>query len=291
MAASLRRKIMYALATSDRLESVARAVPPLERRAYQASKRYVAGATLDEAMLAVQRLHRAGFGVSLDLFGEGNRDEAAIERILASYRDAAARLGSIGVDAHLEIVPSHLGLDLGVDRCRRYVDELVNLLPPGAKLEISAEESRRTPNIMDLTLALAKDGAPVVATVQANLRRSESDTEHLVAAGVPIRLVKGAYLEAPKVAHPWGDETDLAYVRLAHAVHERGQLILATHDPILREALLSTMDGLAIEMLLGVREDDAAALVRRGIPVRIYAPYGDQWFRYWMRRVAEAQGH
>jgi len=291
MAASVRRKIMYALATNDRLESAARAVPPLERRAYQASKRYVAGATLDEAMLTVKRLHRAGLGVSLDQFGEGNRDEAAIERIIASYRDAAARLGSIGVDAHLEIVPSHLGLDLGVDRCRHYVDELVNLLPPGAKLEVSAEESWRTPEIMELTLALAKDGAPVVATVQANLRRSEPDTEHLVAAGVPIRLVKGAYLEAPKVAHRWGDETDLAYVRLAHAVNERGQLILATHDPILREALLSTMDGLAIEMLLGVREDDAAALVRRGIPVRIYAPYGDKWFRYWMRRVAEAQGH
>jgi proline dehydrogenase len=291
MAASVRRKIVYALATNDRLETVARAVPPVERRAYQASKRYVAGASLDEAMLTVQRLHRAGFGVSLDRFGEGNRDEATIERVLASYRDAATRLRSMGVDAHLEIVPSHLGLDLGVDRCRRYVDELVNILPPGAKLEVSAEESWRTPTIMELTLALAKDGAPVVATVQANLRRSESDTEHLVAAGVPIRLVKGAYLEAPEVAHRWGDETDLAYVRLAHAAHERGRLILATHDPILREALLSTMDGLAIEMLLGVREDDAAALVRRGVPVRIYAPYGDQWFRYWMRRVAEAQGH
>lgn len=291
MAASVRRKIVYALATNDRFETVARAVPPVERRAYQASKRYVAGASLDEAMLTVQRLHQAGFGVSLDRFGEGNRDEAAIERVLASYRDAATRLRSTGVDANLEIVPSHLGLDLGVDRCRRYVDELVNILPPGAKLEVSAEDSWRTPTIMELTLALAKDGAPVVATVQANLRRSESDTENLVAAGVPIRLVKGAYLEAPKVAHRWGDETDLAYVRLAHVVHESGRLILATHDPILREALLSTMDGLAIEMLLGVREDDAAALVRRGVPVRIYAPYGDQWFRYWMRRVAEAQGH
>ncbi|HEX6335867.1 MAG TPA: proline dehydrogenase family protein [Jiangellaceae bacterium] len=291
MVAPLRRRVMYALATNDRLETMARAVPLLERRAYQASKRYVAGATLDEAMRTVQRLHQDGFGVSLDLFGEGTPDEPAIEQILASYRDAASRLGSMGVDAYLEIVPSHLGLDLGVDRCRRYVDELVDLLPPGAKLEISAEESWRTPEIMELTLALAKDGAPVVATVQANLRRSESDTEHLVAAGVPVRLVKGAYLEAPKVAHRWGDETDLAYVRLAHAVHGSGQLILATHDPILREALLSTMDGVAIEMLLGVREDDAAALVARGVPVRIYAPYGDQWFRYWMRRVAEAQGH
>lgn len=291
MPALLRRKLTYALATSDRFESLARAVPIVERRAYQAAKRYVAGATLDEALLTVQRLHAAGFGVSLDMFGEGARDDAAIHRIVDSYRDAVPRLEAVGVDAYLEIVPSHLGLDLGVDQCRRHVDRLVDLLPSGSRLEISAEESWRTPKIMELTHALAKDGAPVVATVQANLLRSESDAEQLAAAGVPIRLVKGAYLEAQDVAYPWGDQTDLAYVRLAHLVHAGGQLILATHDPVLREALLGTLDGVAIEMLLGVREADATDLVRRGVPVRIYTPYGDEWFRYWMRRVAEAQGH
>jgi proline dehydrogenase len=291
MPALLRRKLTYALATSDRFESLARAVPIVERRAYQAAKRYVAGATLDEALLTVQRLHAAGFGVSLDMFGEGTRDDAAIHRIVDSYRDAVPRLEAVSVDAYLEIVPSHLGLDLGVDQCRRHVDRLVDLLPSGARLEISAEESWRTPKIMELTRALAKDGAPVVATVQANLLRSESDAEQLAAAGVPVRLVKGAYLEAPDVAYPWGDQTDLAYVRLARLVHAGGELILATHDPVLREALLGTLDGVAIEMLLGVREDDATDLVRRGVPVRIYTPYGDEWFRYWMRRVAEAQGH
>ena len=291
MPALLRRKLTYALATSDRFESLARAVPIVERRAYQAAKRYVAGATLDEALLTVQRLHAAGFGVSLDMFGEGARDDATIHRIVDSYRDAVPRLEAVGVDAYLEIVPSHLGLDLGVDQCRRHVDRLVDLLPSGSRLEISAEESWRTPKIMELTHALAKDGAPVVATVQANLLRSESDAEQLAAAGVPIRLVKGAYLEAPDVAYPWGDQTDLAYVRLARLVHAGGQLVLATHDPVLREALLGTLDGVAIEMLLGVREDDATDLVRRGVSVRIYTPYGDEWFRYWMRRVAEAQGH
>ena len=291
MAASLRRKIMYALATNDRVESVARAVPLIEQRAYRASKRYVAGSTLDEAMATVQRLHRSGFGVSLDMFGEGSSSEAGIRRVIASYRDAATWLASIDVDAYLEIVPSHLGLDLGVDKCRAFVDELVDLLPAGARLEISAEESWRTPNIMELTHELAGTGVPVVATLQANLRRSESDAERLMAAGVPIRLVKGAYLEPEDVAHPLGDDTDTAYVRLARAVHADGELILATHDPVLREALLSTLDGVAIEMLLGIRENDAAELVRRGVPVRIYTPYGDQWFRYWMRRLAEAQGH
>jgi proline dehydrogenase len=291
MAAPLRRKVMYALATNERVESLARAVPLVERQAYRAAKRYVAGATLDEAIDAVRRLHEAGFGVSLDMFGEGASDDATVRRIVDSYRDAAERLASVGVDAHLEIVPSHLGIDLGVDQCRRYVGQIVDLIPAGARLEISAEESWRTSRIMDLTLGLAEAGAPVVATLQANLRRSESDAERLVEAEVPVRLVKGAYLEPEDVAYPWGDETDVAFVRLARSVHADGEVILATHDRVLREALLSTLDGVRVEMLLGVREDDAAQLVLRGVPVRIYTPYGDQWFRYWMRRVAEAQGH
>jgi proline dehydrogenase len=129
----------------------------------------------------------------------------------------------------------------------------------------------------------------VVATVQANLRRSEVDAERLGGGGVPVRLVKGAYLETPDVAHPWGDSTDLAFIRLARALHAAGvELTIGTHDPVIREALLGSLQGIGIEMLLGVRADDARALVRRGHRVRIYVPFGDGWFRYWTRRLAEA---
>ena len=89
----------------------------------------------------------------------------------------------------------------------------------------------------------------------------------------------------------WGEETDLAYVRLAHQLHAAGvPLALATHDPVLRESLLAALGPLHVEMLYGVREDDARELVARGIPVRLYVPYGHNWFRYWLRRIAESQG-
>lgn len=290
MLANLRRRALYAIAVNDRIEKITRARPELEQRAYKMARRYVAGATLDEAMSTVERLHGKGFGVSLDMFGEGTSDEDAIARIVGGYRAAAPRVEQIGADVNLEIVPSNLGLDLGLDVCRRHVDSVVEALPPGARLEVSAEESERTPQIMDLTLALAADGVPVTATLQANLRRSEQDAERLLEAGVPVRLVKGAYLEPPELAYPWGDETDLAFVRLARKLGEGDQLILATHDPVLREALLGTLEDVSVAMLLGVREDDAASLIARGVPVRIYTPFGDQWFRYWLRRVAEAQG-
>jgi proline dehydrogenase len=130
-----------------------------------------------------------------------------------------------------------------------------------------------------------------MATLQANLRRSAPDAERLAAAGVPIRLVKGAYPEPPDVAHAWGEETDLAFLRLAHMLRAAGaRVALATHDPVLREALLASPGGFSVEMLLGVREDDARALARRGVPTRIYVPFGERWFRYWMRRVAESVG-
>ena len=104
-----------------------------------------------------------------------------------------------------------------------------------------------------------------------------------------IRLVKGAYVEAA-AAHRYGEETDLAFLRLARELHAAGaDVALATHDPILREALVQ-LEAVSVEMLLGVRNDDIRDLVERGIPVRLYVPYGRDWFRYWMRRIAESQG-
>jgi proline dehydrogenase len=291
MSGSLRRRAFYALATNDTLESAARSNRVTEDLAYRAAKRYVAGRTLDEAIDTVRRLVGEGLGVSLDLFGEGVDDERQLREIVAGYREAAAALHDVPGDVGLEIVPSHLGLDLGIDTCRRHVEEIVPLLRPGTLLQISAEESHRTPHIMNLALAMAADGAPVQATVQANLRRSPDDVDRLITAGIPVRLVKGAYLEAPEAAFSWGEQTDLAYIRLAHQVHSGGAgLAIATHDRVVREALLTALPGTSVEMLLGVREDDARELAAGGHQVRIYAPYGGAWFRYWMRRVTEAQG-
>jgi proline dehydrogenase len=106
-----------------------------------------------------------------------------------------------------------------------------------------------------------------------------------------VRLVKGAYVEDAAVALPWGEPTDLAYLELAHELSRGGaEVVLATHDPVLREALLAALPGLGVEMLLGIRDGDARALAARGVPVRVYVPYGDDWFRYAMRRFAESLG-
>ena len=108
---------------------------------------------------------------------------------------------------------------------------------------------------------------------------------------MPIRLVKGAYVETPALAHPWGDATDLAFIELAYTLDRAGAAVsLATHDPVIREALLPALPGAGVEVLLGVRPDDLGPLVARGVPVRVYVPFGDRWFRYAMRRAAESRG-
>ncbi|MPZ54725.1 MAG: proline dehydrogenase [Acidimicrobiia bacterium] len=291
MTSSWRRRLLYTLAISDPFEAAVRKWSPLEDRAYRLLRRYVAGMSLDEAVGAIEDLGRKGLGVSLDLFGEGATDVEQVTRVVAGYRKAAETLSTLDADVYLEIVPSHLGLDIGLDLCRRQVAQVVEAMPPGARLEISAEEARRTTDIMELTTSLHRQGAPLVATLQANFKRSETDADRLVESGIPIRLVKGAYPEPPDVAHPWGEPTDVAYVRLAHRIHDGGgEAILATHDSVIRESLRSALGPLDIEMLYGVRPEIAAELVERDHSVRIYLPYGDGWFRYGMRRLAEAQG-
>jgi proline dehydrogenase len=126
--------------------------------------------------------------------------------------------------------------------------------------------------------------------VQANLRRSPGDLEALVDAGVHVRLVKGAYVEASGV-HPYGEPTDIAYLRLGFRLAERGAAwSMATHDGRLREALLAGGAAAPVEQLLGVRPEVLDGLHDRGVATRVYVPYGEDWFRYWMRRLAESRG-
>jgi proline dehydrogenase len=156
---------------------------------------------------------------------------------------------------------------------------------------VGAEQERRADRILAAVSAVSRAGGAVSATIQANLRRSRLDAQALAEGGVPIRLVKGAYVEDPGIARPWGEATDLAFLELAHELHADGaEVSIATHDAILREALLRALPGIGVEMLLGVRSADAKVLADREVPVRIYVPYGGGWFRYAMRRWAESVG-
>jgi proline dehydrogenase len=239
----------------------------------------------------VRSLRDEGLAATLDLVGESLTDRGAIEAVVDAYRRVAGELETLDADVYLEVAPSRLGVDVSVELLRAQLERIIEALPSASRLQLSAEDSRHTERTLDVVLALGRAGAPVVATLQANLKRSEADAQRLVEASVPMRLVKGAHLESSSVAHPWGEATDLAFLRLAETIRAAGgDLVIATHDPVIREALVTANRGVRIEMLKGVRTEDARELAGRGHHVRIYVPSGNGWFRYWMRRVAESLG-
>jgi proline dehydrogenase len=281
--ASLSRRVLFAFATSERFERAVRGLPGVER----AARRYVAGTSADDALAAARALRADGLAASLDLFGERETDGARADAVVEGYLALIARLSEAPPGTFVSVDLSHLALEASPDACRERVRRIASALPDGAALQVGAEDDRLAAAIQGIVLDLNAGGLPVWATVQANLRRSPADADRLAAAGVPIRLVKGAYVEAPGVGLPYGAETDAAFRALANRLHAAGaRFALATHDPAMRDAV----PGAELEMLRGVREADARALARAGRAVRIYVPYGDRWFRYTMRRLAESRG-
>ncbi|MDA8282339.1 MAG: proline dehydrogenase family protein [Actinomycetota bacterium] len=287
------RRVLFRLATSERWERFVRATPLGEGWAWRAARRYVAGTTRDAAFDVVRELGRSGVGTSVDQFGELVDKPVVAESTAADYLRLAGDLGALPESTWLAVDLSHLGLDIDRRRCGEHLAAIAAALPTGRRVQVGAEDHDRADAVVSCVLdASRRAGAERLgATVQANFHRSAGDLERLVDAGVHVRLVKGAYVEPLSRALPYGEATDVAYLRLAQRLADAsGPFSLATHDGVLREALLAAFGPREVEQLLGVRPDVLADLATRGVPVRVYVPFGEGWFRYWMRRVAEAQG-
>jgi proline dehydrogenase len=290
---SLDRAILFRLATSERLERAARGTPAGERLAWRAAARYVAGRDAADAIQRARDLDADGVAASLDLFGELVRDVAVAERVTADYLALAAQLDGLPESTWLSVDLTHLALDTDPAGCADRLAMITERLPDGRRLQVGAEDHRRAEAVLTCIETVAGRGLAgrLGATAPANYRRTGRDLERLAAAGVHVRLVKGAYVEPAEVALPYGEPTDLAYLRHAHWLADSGTpFALATHDGVLREALLLAVGPRPVEQLLGVRPDVLTDLVARRIPVRVYLPFGPDWFRFWMRRVAESRG-
>jgi len=290
---SLLRSALFRLATSERFERTVRAFPTGESQAWRAANRYVAGRTRADAWQAVNRLYARGIGASVDQFGELITDAVTADQVAEDYLRLARELRAQPESVWLSVDLSHLGLDVSAQRCAEHLTAIAAALPPGRRIQVGAEDYCRADAVLGCVLAAAGEGQAdrLGATLQANLHRSGGDLDRLVDTGVHVRLVKGAYVEPADRALPYGEAADVAYLRLAHRLADSGaEFALATHDGVVREALLSALGPRQVEQLLGVRPDVLDDLVSRNVPVRVYVPYGADWFRYWMRRVAEARG-
>jgi proline dehydrogenase len=261
------------------------------------ARRFIAGESVEEAVDAARRLESRGLTQTLDYLGESVRTAAEADAVTRDYLGILDKIVASGVGRNVSLKLTQLGLDL--DRVTA-LDHLRRILEPatthGFFVRIDMENSPYTDVTLDIFETLWGLGYRNLGVVlQSALYRSEADLTRILALGARVRLVKGAYREPAAVAHQLKADVDAAYLRMATTLLERGTFpALATHDAEIIDAVkrVASEHGIAKErfefqMLYGIRRDLQTALAADGYGMRIYVPFGRQWFPYFMRRLGE----
>lgn len=252
------------------------------------SSRYIAGPALADAVACVRRLNAEGKRATVDVLGEEIRDEAGALAITRAYCDALDEIGRLGLESNISVKLTALGLDLSYDFCRV---NLETVLDKGNFVRIDMEDTSTTDDTLRLYRELREDGRDNVGIVlQAHLRRTMDDVYELSDLRPNVRICKGIYVEPPTLAFTDADEIRANFVRAMDTLLDAGSHVgIATHDEELIQYALQRVPGTDYEfqMLLGVREERASELVAQGHPLRVYVPFGEQWYAYSMRRLQE----
>jgi proline dehydrogenase len=258
--------------------------------------RFVAGERLEEALAAIEVLKRAGLRTTVDVLGESVTSADEADAASARYVETLAALAAASLDANVSVKLTQMGLGIDRELCRANVMRILDAARSAhGFVRFDMEDHTRT----DATLALWEEAHAAYpqtgVVIQAALRRSVSDVERIIAVGGRVRLCKGAYDEPRSVAYASKAAVDANYERLLERLLLSGTYpALATHDPklIARAIEFTTREGIGtdrfeFQMLYGVRRDLQRRLAAKGYTVRIYVPYGREWFPYYMRRLAE----
>ena len=261
----------------------------------RAARRFVAGERLEEAVAAIMELNAAGLSATLDFLGENTTTPRGAAESAAAYFAVLDELHRTGVDSNLSLKLTQLGLGLDDALCETLLGRILDRAGE-TFVRIDMEGSAYTERTLRLFERLWAAGRRNVGVViQSYLRRSAADVERLIAMGARVRLVKGAYAEPPSIAFPHKRDVDAAFARLAERLLRSGVYpAIATHDERLiastRQAAARfgiTPDRFEFQMLYGIRRDLQVQLRRDGYRVRVYVPFGGEWYPYFMRRLAE----
>jgi proline dehydrogenase len=261
------------------------------------ARRFIAGETVEEAVAAVRELTARGLLLTLDYLGESVRTSAEADAATRDYLRILDVIVASGIERNVSLKLTQLGLDVDRATC---VDNLRRILDPATEhgffVRIDMENSPYTDVTLQILETLWGQGYRNVGVVlQSYLMRTESDVRRVNALGARIRLVKGAYKEPKTVAYQKKAEVDAAFVRLMQLLLDESTYpAIATHDPKMIEATKQyaaargySKDRFEFQMLYGVRRDLQTSLAAEGYRMRIYVPFGRQWYPYFMRRLGE----
>ena len=260
------------------------------------AQRFVAGQTIEQAIDTIRILNRQGMAATLDHLGEFVRDEKeAVEAADFNVRTLEA-IHRAGVHSSLSLKMTQLGLDIRRDLCMSNMHRILDTAKRyDLEVTIDMEDYSHCKVTLDIFDELRKEYDNVGTVIQAYLRRSLEDVIRLGHDKAHLRIVKGAYKELPDVAYPDKSEVDSNYIKLMDAqLLSPGFTAIATHDEKIIENAKAFIekhqiprDKYEFQMLYGIRSNLQAALVAQGYPVRVYVPYGNDWYGYFMRRLAE----
>ena len=278
-----RRRLLGAIATAF----------PLTRAMV---RRFVAGSTLDDAMAALERMRSQGMTWTVDVLGESVYSREAAIAAADRYIETLDALAERGLEANVSLKLTAMGLDIDRDFCRENVGRVVARAKEiGAFVRIDMEDHTKTEVTLEFVRELHKVHKEVGAVIQSYMRRSAADVADLNKLKIRVRLCKGAYDEPIDVAFKSRDEVDQSYIELMEELLLHGRYPgLATHDDRMIDHALKFVaeneippDRYEFQMLYGVRRDLQERLVASGQTVRVYVPYGTEWYPYYMRRLAE----
>jgi proline dehydrogenase len=286
------RALLLFLAQSPGFKNFAMKFKPFRATAL----RFIAGETVDEAIQAVRDANRNRIACSLDLLGENtySREDAgkAVRDVLGIFD----RIHAEKVDCNISVKLTQLGLDLDHDFCAQNLLRIVShARSMGNFVRVDMEDSHHTQQTLDLVDRTHQSFENVGTVIQAYLYRSEQDTVRMLEKKIRLRLVKGAYLEPETVAFRRKKDTDANYLKIAKILLKSSTYhAIATHDESIIQAVKEfarlqdiRKDRFEFQMLFGIRRDLQLRLVQEGYNVRLYIPYGEYWFPYFMRRLAE----
>lgn len=261
------------------------------------SRRFVAGMTVEEAVAVAEQLNREGIDVTLDSLGESVTEVSQAEAGAQVYHQLLDAIAEKKLRANVSVKLSQVGMDIDPALAERLVGEMTgHAARIGSFVRIDMEGSAYTEATLDMTERLHARFPGAVGTVlQAYLRRTADDVNRLLREHIRIRLCKGAYKEPDSIAFPMKADVDSNYVRLSkHLITSDVFCGIATHDESIIDELrayvtANNVDKRAFEfqMLYGVRRDLQRKLVAEGFGVRVYVPFGPEWYPYFMRRLAE----
>jgi proline dehydrogenase len=261
------------------------------------ARRYIAGSTLADGVRTVKRLNEAGMMATMDLLGEDVRDDREAQMVRENILSILRTINQNELNSNVSIKPTQLGLsvdkELGCQNIRAILEEAQKL---GNFVRIDMEDAQTTDTTLETYRRLRSEGFTNTGVViQSYLHRSETDVRSLVKEGANIRLCKGIYDESPSIAFKDRQEIRNNFLKLLQIIVEGGSYVgVATHDDVLIEGAFDLIQKLGLkpaqyefQMLLGVREGRRDEIVRAGHRLRIYVPYGEQWYAYSSRRLKE----